>query len=92
VLKAHVLKFDRLITAWHRSNETSRRLDALPGVGPALATALVATSAIRRHSDRGEASQHGSDWCRGRAPAEEKLGSISSKATAICAACSQLAH
>jgi transposase len=43
VLKAHILKFDRLITAWHRSNETSRRLDALPGVGPALATALVAS-------------------------------------------------
>ena len=42
-LKAHVLKFDRLITVWHRSNETSRRLDALPGVGPALATALVAS-------------------------------------------------
>jgi transposase len=43
MLKAHVLKFDRLITAWHRSNETSMRLDALPGVGPALATALVAS-------------------------------------------------
>ena len=43
VLKAHVLKFDRLITVWHRSNETSGRLDALPGVGPALATALVAS-------------------------------------------------
>jgi len=43
LLKAHVLKFDRLITAWHRSNETSMRLDALPGVGPALATALVAS-------------------------------------------------
>jgi transposase len=42
-LKAYVLKFDRLITAWHRSNETSMRLDALPGVGPALATALVAS-------------------------------------------------
>jgi transposase len=43
MLKAHVLKFDRLITVWHRSNETSMRLDALPGVGPALATALVAS-------------------------------------------------
>ena len=31
-----------MIRAWHRSNETSRRLDAIPGVGPALATALVA--------------------------------------------------
>jgi hypothetical protein len=23
--------------AWHRSNEASKRLDAIPGVGPALA-------------------------------------------------------
>src|SRR5256886_1825737 len=29
--------------AWHRSNEASERLDAIPGVGPALATALVAS-------------------------------------------------
>jgi len=29
--------------AWHRSNESSRRLDAIPGIGPALATALVAS-------------------------------------------------
>src|SRR5438874_6374666 len=43
VLKAQILEFDRLITAWHRSNETSKRLDAIPGVGPALATALVAS-------------------------------------------------
>lgn len=42
-LKAQILAFDRRINAWHRSNETSRRLDDLPGVGPALATALVAS-------------------------------------------------
>jgi transposase len=42
-LKAQILEFDRRINAWHRSNETSRRLDDLPGVGPALATALVAS-------------------------------------------------
>jgi transposase len=40
-LKAQILAFDRRIMAWHRSNETSKRLDAIPGVGPALATALV---------------------------------------------------
>ena len=34
-----------MIMAWHRSNETSRRLDAIPGIGPALATALVASVA-----------------------------------------------
>src|SRR2546423_9561690 len=43
MLKAQILEFDRMITAWHRSNATSKRLDAIPGVGPALATALVAS-------------------------------------------------
>ena len=43
ILKAQILEFGRRIMAWHRSNETSRRLDELPGVGPALATALVAS-------------------------------------------------
>src|SRR6202049_2064137 len=44
-LKQHILEFDRRIMAWHRSNETSKRLDDIPGVGPALATALVASVA-----------------------------------------------
>ena len=44
-LKQQVLEFDRMIMAWHRSNEVSRRLDVIPGVGPVLATALVATVA-----------------------------------------------
>jgi transposase len=43
MLKARILEFDRLIMAWHRSNQASKRLDELPGVGPALATALVAS-------------------------------------------------
>jgi transposase len=34
MLKAQILEFDRLIMAWHRSNETSKRLDDIPGVGP----------------------------------------------------------
>jgi transposase len=45
MLKARILEFDRLIMAWHRSNQVSKRLDELPGVGPALATALVASVA-----------------------------------------------
>jgi transposase len=44
-LKVQILNFDRQIMAWHRSNEASRRLDEIPGVGPALATALVASVA-----------------------------------------------
>src|SRR5499433_2087007 len=45
MLKAQILEFDRMIRAWHRSSETSKRLDAIPGVGPAPATALVASVA-----------------------------------------------
>ena len=45
MLKERILQFDRMITAWHRSSEASRRLDDIPGVGPALATALVASIA-----------------------------------------------
>ena len=45
LLQAQILDFDRRINAWHRSNELSRRLDEIPGVGPALATALVASVA-----------------------------------------------
>jgi len=43
--KAQILEFDRLIRAWHRSSEASKRLDEVPGIGPALATALVASVA-----------------------------------------------
>lgn len=34
---------DRQVLAWHRQNEVSRRLEAIPGVGPLVATALVAS-------------------------------------------------
>jgi len=45
MLKVQILNFDRQIMAWHQSNEASKRLDQIPGVGPALATALVASVA-----------------------------------------------
>jgi transposase len=35
-LKAQILEFDRMILAWHRSNQTSKRLHYIPGVGPML--------------------------------------------------------
>jgi transposase len=40
------LAFDRRIMAWHQSNELSKR--RIPGVGPALATALVASIGDRK--------------------------------------------
>ncbi|WP_425403805.1 IS110 family transposase [Hwanghaeella sp.] len=33
----------RELTAWHKKNETSRRLASMPGIGPILASALVAS-------------------------------------------------
>jgi transposase len=45
LVKAQILELDQRLSAWHRSNETCKRLDAIPGVGPALATALVASVA-----------------------------------------------
>src|SRR5205807_8616686 len=45
MLKARILVFDRLLVAWHRPNEARKPLDDIPGVGPALATGLVASVA-----------------------------------------------
>jgi transposase len=42
-LKKQFLEFDRMILAWHRSNQTSKRLNCIPGAGPLIATALVAS-------------------------------------------------
>jgi transposase len=44
-IKEQIPEFDRPIRAWHRSNEMSMSLDEAPGVGPVLATALVAAVA-----------------------------------------------
>ena len=34
---------EREILLWHRSNEASRRLTSIPGIGPVIATALIAS-------------------------------------------------
>ena len=41
-LGAEIGSIDRTILAWHRSSEASRRLEEIPGIGPIVATALVA--------------------------------------------------
>ncbi len=42
LVKRQILEADRRVLAWHRSSEISQRLEAIPGVGPLIATALVA--------------------------------------------------
>ena len=43
LVKQQILEADRRVRAWHRSSEMSTRLEAIPGVGPLIATALVAS-------------------------------------------------
>jgi len=80
-LKKQILDFDRMIMAWHRSNQTSRRLNCIPGVGPLLATALVASVADPKTFRSG---RNFSAWI-GLVPKQhssggrEKLGSISKR-------------
>ena len=78
-LKVQILEFDRRIIAWHRSNATSKRLDAIPGVGPALATALVASIADPKafRSGRDFSAWVGLVPKQKSSGGKDKLGSIS---------------
>jgi transposase len=46
---AEIRAFEKHIHAWHRSCEESRRLEEIPGVGPIVATALVAEVGDGKH-------------------------------------------
>jgi transposase len=80
-LKAQILQFDRLIIAWHRSSETSKRLDAIPGVGPVLATALVASVADPKafRSGRDFSAWIGLVPKQSSSGGKERLGNISKR-------------
>ena len=79
MLTVQILEFDRRIMAWHRSNEASRRLDAIPGIGPALATALVASVANPKafRSGRDFSAWIGLVPKQHSSGGKDKLGSIS---------------
>jgi transposase len=81
MLKAQILEFDRMIRAWHRSNEASKRLDEIPGVGPALATALVASIADPRafRSGRDFSAWIGLVPKQNSSGGKDRLGSISKR-------------
>ena len=74
MLKAQILGLDRRIMAWHRPNGTSQRLDQIPGVGPALATALVASVPDPKVPFvQGDTSLPGSGSCPGNTRAKAFL-------------------
>ena len=78
-IKEQILEFDRMIAAWHRSSETSMRLDDCPGVGPMLATAVVATIADPKafRSGRNFSAWIGLVPKQHSSGGKDKLGSIS---------------
>jgi len=80
-LKVQILEFDRQIRAWHRSSEVSTRLDAIPGVGPALATALVASIADPKafRSGRDFSAWIGLVPKQNSSGGKERLGNISKR-------------
>jgi transposase len=80
-LKAQILQFDRLIMTWHRSNEASKRLDEIPGVGPVLATALVASIADPKafRSGRDFSAWIGLVPKQNSSGGKERLGNISKR-------------
>jgi transposase len=45
-VRAETAAIEKRIHAWHRSSEQSRRLEEIPGVGPIVATALVAEDVL----------------------------------------------
>ena len=42
-VELHIHEIDTQITAWHKASPVSQRLAAVPGIGPLIATAIVAT-------------------------------------------------
>ena len=76
---AEIASIGKSILAWHRSCEASRRLEEIPGIGPLVATALVAEigdwKAFR--SGRGLAAWIGLVPKQHTTGGKDKLGSIS---------------
>ena len=93
-LKVQILKFDRQIMAWHRSNEASKRLDEIPALVRRSPPLWSPASLIRRLSDQGAISRPGSGSCRSntRAGARTSSAVSANRAIAICAACSRQAR
>jgi transposase len=93
-LKVQILEFDRMIRAWHRSSEASRRLDDIPASVRPWRLLWLPVLLIRRCSGQEGTSRPGSVLSPNRVQAEARTGSAISAnaAIAICAVCSLRVH
>jgi transposase len=78
-LRLQIQKLETRIHAWHRNDETSRRLAAIPGIGPITASAIVAAvpNASIFRSGRQFAAWLGLTPKAHSSGGKEKLGGIS---------------
>ncbi len=74
-----ILDFERAINKWHRSNDVSRRLASIPGIGPIGASALAAsvTDPHQFKSGRQFAAWLGLTPLQNSSGGKERLGRIS---------------
>jgi transposase len=81
MVQAQVVGLEMKLKAWHRTNEASRRLATIPGVGVITATALVATigDASQFHSGRQLAAWLGLVPRQHSSGGKERLGRISKR-------------
>jgi hypothetical protein len=81
MVQAQIQRLEKKLLAWHRSNEASRRLAAIPGVGVITATALVATvgDASQYRSGRQLAAWLGLVPKQSSSGGKERLGRISKR-------------
>ena len=79
LVKRQLLEMDRRVLSWHRANSLSRSLEGIPGVGPLISTALVASvpdpKVFRTGRDLG--ARIGLVPKQNSSGGKEKLGSIS---------------
>jgi transposase len=80
-LQMQILDLDRQVLAWHRSNDVSRRLATIPGVGPLVASALAASigDASVFRSGRALAAWLGLVPRQNSSGGKERLGGISKR-------------
>jgi transposase len=78
-LQIRIKALERALLAWHRSNEASRRLETIPGIGFITATALAATVTDPAHfkSGRQFAAWLGLTPRQNSSGDKERLGRIS---------------
>jgi len=80
---AEIASIDKSILAWHRSCEPSRRLEEIPGIGPIVATALVAEIGDWKAFRSDVVWLPGLGWCRSNTPPAGRTSSAALRSKAI---------